>query len=39
MEGKGRGNTALATAEGKPLKAEAQGRHRHEIRLEGLEAE
>jgi hypothetical protein len=39
MEDKGRGNTALATAEGNPLEAKAQGRHRHEIGLEGLEAE
>jgi hypothetical protein len=29
----------LATGEGKPLKVEAQGRHRHETRPEGLRAE
>jgi hypothetical protein len=28
-----------ATREGKPLKVEAQGRHRHETRPEGLRAE
>jgi hypothetical protein len=29
----------LATGEGKPLKVEAQGRHSHETRREGLRAE
>jgi hypothetical protein len=34
-----RRKTGSATGEGKPLKAEAQGRHRHETRPEGLRVE
>jgi hypothetical protein len=36
---KGRWEATLATAEGKPLKVEAHGRHRHETRPEGFGAE
>jgi hypothetical protein len=39
MEGKGRWEATLATAEGNPLKAEAHGRHRYETRPEGFGAE
>jgi hypothetical protein len=38
-EGKGRRKVVLATGKGKPLKAEAQGRHSHETRREGFWAE
>jgi len=38
-EGKVPSRGGLATAEGKPLKAEAQGRYRHETRPERLRAE
>jgi hypothetical protein len=36
---KGRWKATLATAEGKPLKVEAHGRHRHETRPGGFGAE
>lgn len=38
-EGKPPPRGGAATAEGKPLKAEAQGRYRHETRLERLRVE
>jgi hypothetical protein len=39
MEGGARREAGLATGEGKPLKAKAQGRYRHETRPERLQAE
>jgi hypothetical protein len=39
MGGRLRREAKLATGEGKPLKAEAQGRYRHETRPERLRAE
>jgi hypothetical protein len=39
MKERDRREVVLATGEGKPLKAEAQGRYSHETRREGLEAE
>jgi hypothetical protein len=37
MKERDRREVVLATGEGKPLKAEAQGRYSHEIRREGLQ--
>lgn len=38
-KGRGRREASPATGEGNPLKAKAQGRYRHETRLERLQAE